>query len=184
MNGKSWREMNVCVDYGHYVRWRSLHYVLEKYQWTRIIDSLGSTQPDEAAFKSLPNGDDLEYGTFSKDGVPTSYEEVWRDVTEETSGERSAWILQSNDGSTFLGKVGSVFLGMHQDEEKNFAVRKEVYSESKRQWETVFENGSVYVIPTAASTAQIDSDVQNDGAPGGIVHVNDAEFVIRGLGRF
>lgn len=106
-----------------------------------MIDSTGSTQPDEAHFKELPNGDDLEYGTFPKDGTtPVPYEEIWRDVTKGDA-KQSAWILQSVDGNTFLGRVGDIFLGMRQEQDHSFGVRKEVYNASEKAWKVVFETG-------------------------------------------
>lgn len=143
---------------------------------------MGSSTADEAAFKTVPNGDDLEYGTFRKDGVPTPYEEVWRDVTAEVAGDRNCWILQSDDGSTFLGKIGSVFLGMHQTMRENFAVRKEVFSESSGQWQTTFESGPAGPIPTAVTIAHLESRMQ-DGKPGDKVQLKDTDFFIRGLGQ-
>ncbi|KAF2703243.1 hypothetical protein K504DRAFT_474097 [Pleomassaria siparia CBS 279.74] len=154
-------------------------------QWTRIIDSLGSTNPDEAAFKDLPNGDDLEFGTFSKDGVPTSYEEIWRDVTTEFIGDGDAWILQSGDGSTFLGKVGGIFLGMRQTPEGSFAVRKEVLSDSKGGgWKVEFESGAVEGIPRALDAVDVKSDRHKGGVSvGEKIRVGETEFIVRGAGK-
>ncbi|KAF2798706.1 hypothetical protein K505DRAFT_392877 [Melanomma pulvis-pyrius CBS 109.77] len=149
------------------------------FQWTRIIDSFKSTQADEAAFETLPNGDDLETGMFTKDGIPTAYEEVWRDVTEDTTGDSYSWIIQSNDGSTFMGKVGNVFLWMRQDEKGSFAARKEIYDESKGDWEMVFESGPAACVP---KVEQVQSRVRAGGKAGEKVDVEKVEYVIRGLG--
>ena len=112
------------------------------FQWTRIIDSLGSTQTDEATFTSLPNGDDLESGIFVKDDQPTAYEEVWRDVTDDEAKRTPSWIVQSEDGSVIYGKVGSIFMGMRRDEQGRFEVRREDYDLSKQCWKPVFEGGT------------------------------------------
>jgi hypothetical protein len=119
-----------------------------------VIDSTGSAQPDEAHFKELPNGDDLEYGTFPKDGTtPVPYEEIWRDVTEGDA-KQSAWILHSVHNNTFLGRVGGIFLGMRQEQNHSFGVRKEVYDASEKVWKVVFETGPTRGVLRAIEVVQ------------------------------
>lgn len=149
------------------------------FQWTRIIDSFGSNQADEAAFSELPNGDDLETGTFAKDGIPTAYEEIWRDVTETSAAESPAWILQSNDGLTFLGRIGRVFLGMRQGEDGSFGVRKEVIDDSKG-WEIVYETGPTQSIPRARDVLQEESTIV-EATTGGAAVVGGGRYAVRGL---
>ncbi|KAI1851700.1 hypothetical protein JX265_010934 [Neoarthrinium moseri] len=150
-------------------------------QWTRIIDSLGSTDPDEAAFSELPNGDSLEYGTFNKDGVPTSYEEVWRDVKATVDSENWAWIIQSVDGSTFLGKLDNIFLGMKQQVKGgSFAVRKEEYDGASKEWKTTFADGDTDTIPRALDALKIEG---GERVTGQTVVVNQGDYVIRGIAR-
>lgn len=155
------------------------------FQWTRIIDSFGSCQADEAAFTALPDGDDLEYGTYNKDGVPTSYEEVWRDVTPQgTDGEACAWICQSKDGLALVGKVSDHFIGMRQCEDGGFAVTLEVFDDSKGEWQTKFEAGMTKFIPKAAAVLEsgIETLVKTDGsAAGDTVVISGIEYVIRGI---
>jgi hypothetical protein len=152
------------------------------FQWTRIIDSFGITDPDEAAFEELPNGDSLETGNFKKDGVLTAYEEVWRDVTGRDGEGSSAWILQSADGSTFLGKVADTYIGMQQEEPGSFAVRKEVYREAQRSWEVEFESGSVQEIPRAAAALEIEPQLVGRKLESGKnVRVRNHEYIVRGL---
>ncbi|KIW74468.1 hypothetical protein Z517_12408 [Fonsecaea pedrosoi CBS 271.37] len=159
------------------------------FRWTRIIDSKGSRQSDEASFVDLSNGDSLETGKFDKEGngTLTDYEEVWRDVTKDTESdeEGSAWILQSTDESMFLGRIGHMFLGMQESAQGCFAVRKEVWSSKSGtgSWHTVFEAGPVQSIPRAG-------DVQRDleiGGRGGMaekkgqtVVICDCECIVRG----
>jgi hypothetical protein len=112
------------------------------FQWTRLIDSLGSTQTDEAAFTNLPNGDDLESGIFTKDGTPTAYEEVWRDVTGAMAENMPSWIVQSKNGYAFYGKVRGICIGMRRDEQGHFEVRREDYDPSEKCWKLVFESGT------------------------------------------
>ncbi|OAL20298.1 hypothetical protein AYO22_09010 [Fonsecaea multimorphosa] len=140
------------------------------FQWTRIIDSLGSPRSDEASFEQMENGDDLETGRFDREGNGNlaNYEEVWRDVTAKAESDDSAWILQSIDGSMFLGKVGDVFLGMQQSGQGHFAVRKEIYTSEAGKWEDVFEAG-----PGKGKIAE----------KGQTVRVCHSEYVVRGTAR-
>lgn len=101
-------------------------------------------------------------------------------MTEETAGDGYSWIIQSSDGSTFLGKVGHVFLGMRQDGKGNFAVRKEVFNESKGDWEMVFESGPAACL---SKVEQAQSRVRAAGKAGEKVDVEKVEYVIRGLGQ-
>ncbi|RKU44407.1 hypothetical protein DL546_005935 [Coniochaeta pulveracea] len=153
------------------------------FQWTRVIDSTGSTRPDEAHFKELPNGDDLEYGTFPKDGItPVPYEEIWRDVTEG-GVEQSAWILQSVHDDMFIGRVGGIFLGMQQQQDHSFCVRKEVYDALEKGWKVVFETGPTREAPQATEVVkQLESVMRGKGVTAGeeIVLCGRA-YVVRGV---
>lgn len=156
---------------------------LVTFQWTRVIDSTGSTRPDEAHFKELPNGDDLEYGTFPKDGItPVPYEEIWRDVTEG-GVEQSAWILQSVHDDMFIGRVGGIFLGMQQQQDHSFCVRKEVYDALEKGWKVVFETGPTREAPQATEVVkQLESVMRGKGVTAGeeIVLCGRA-YVVRGV---
>lgn len=147
-----------------------------------MIDTTGSTQPDEAHFKELPNGDDLEYGTFSKDGTtPVPYEEIWRDVTEGDA--KSAWILQSVDGNTFLGRVGDIFLGMRQEEDHGFGVRKEVYNAAENVWKVVFDTGPTRAVLQAIEVVQQLESVMrgNRTTAGKEIALCGRAYVVRGF---
>ncbi|OAP55555.1 hypothetical protein AYL99_10528 [Fonsecaea erecta] len=153
------------------------------FQWTRIIDSMGSRRPDEGSMEEMANGDDLETGHFDREGngVPVDYEEVWRDVTGKAESDDSAWILQSVDGSVFLGKVGDTFLGMQQSGKGDFAVRKEVYNSEAGVWEGVFEAGTAQSIPRAADVLRDFGQRKGQTAEKGeTFHVCNREYIIRG----
>ncbi|KAJ4293363.1 hypothetical protein N0V90_008645 [Kalmusia sp. IMI 367209] len=166
-----------------------------RYKWTRNIDSFASTQADEAAFTTLPNGDDLESGTFNKDDTATEYEEVWRDVTKET--DKPSWIAQSSDGTTFVGRVGDSFLGMRQSKQAQgrsaFAVRREAYDETAQSWKLVFECGDGLngAIPCAADVTEVmdavdgheKSDAKLEAGIGSQVTVRGTDYIIRGYHR-
>lgn len=155
------------------------------FQWTRIIDSTGSSQADDAKFKTLPNGDDLEYGEFNQDGTSVPYEEVWRDVTNAVSvdGDDCAWILQSVDGSTFLGKVGGIYMGMSRTEDGRFGVRKEVCDKTTGSWKIEFESGPVVDIPRAMDVIPSEPQLKTMATtPGDKGHaLSGHEYVIRGI---
>lgn len=124
----------------------------------------------------MPNGDDLEYGEFDQ----KPYEEVWRDVTDEISidGGDRAWIVQSVDGNTFLGKVGGIYMGMSRTEDGNFGVRKEVYDKTAGNWKIEFENGPVSHIPRATDVIPSELLFKTTGE----VHsISGREYVIRGV---
>lgn len=96
--------------------------------------------PDEAYFVKLENGDDLEIGSTPcphKDGAVTAYEEVWRDITANVQTGDQSWILQSSDGTTFIGKVGSIYLAIKKDMDGTFTARKE---ELNGTWRVSFES--------------------------------------------
>ncbi|EPE04122.1 neutral amino acid transporter [Ophiostoma piceae UAMH 11346] len=124
-------DLRVSKDAPHALQWsRSGERITLKsdpptFCWTHIIDSLGLTVPDDAHFEKLPNGDDLEIGVTPaphKGGELTAYEEVWRDVTaveDVASGKPTlSWILQSIDGTVFIGKAGHVYLAIHKSSDE------------------------------------------------------------------
>ncbi|KAF7563755.1 hypothetical protein G7046_g379 [Stylonectria norvegica] len=119
-------------------------------RWTHIIDSLDLTEPDEAYFNKLPNGDDLEIGTTKcpfKDGAMTPYEEVWRDVTPSLESGDPSWIIQSSDGLTFVGKIGDVSVAIRKGSDGGFAVQKQQFSKSQPGWETSYTSEDFHELP-------------------------------------
>lgn len=153
------------------------------FQWTRIIDSFASSQADEAAFSTLENGDDLEYGEFNNEGTLVLYEEVWRDVTPEAKGNSLTWILQSLDGSVFLGKICNIFLAMQQKQDKSFSVRKEELRDGA--WVVSFESGLCHELPKAEQIVLLETSLEKKKKQAGdMVQVGDSEYVIRGIEIF
>lgn len=152
------------------------------YVWSRIIDSMGSDQSDEATFEPMPNGDDLEAGQFFMDGTHHPYEEIWRDVTGSPKGQSPAWIIQSVDGSVFLGKLDGLFLGMCQGAEGNFGVRKETSESTTGKWSVSYENGPVQGILTAEQAVEWEAQLKGSAmAVGDQIQVSGSDYVIRGL---
>ncbi|CAM1508649.1 Fc.00g054970.m01.CDS01 [Cosmosporella sp. VM-42] len=152
-------------------------------RWTHIIDSLDLTEPDEAYFTKLPNGDDLEIGVTKcpfRDGAMTPYEEVWRDVTPKLRANDPSWIIQSSNGSIFVGKVGNNSVAMRKDPEGGFVVRKEKLSQGEKSWKTSYESGDTQGIPRISDFLQ-ELDVGNlDWCTGQVLTLGKTEYIIRG----
>ena len=152
-------------------------------RWTHIIDSLDLTEPDEAYFNKLSNGDDLEIGTTKcpfKDGAMTAYEEVWRDVTPKLQANDPSWIIQSSDGSAFVGKVGNISVAMRKDPNGGFAVRKQELDQSGGTWETSYESGETQSLLRVSDVLrELDAGNRN-WATGQVLKAGKAEYIIRG----
>ncbi|KAH8897596.1 hypothetical protein GQ53DRAFT_837472 [Thozetella sp. PMI_491] len=98
-------------------------------RWYHVIDSRNVFDPDEGSFEKLPNGDDLETGCMpcpERNNEITPYEEVWRALPLPAGLERG-WVLQGKHGNatSFLGRVGGIFVAMRQRTDGSFAVSKE-----------------------------------------------------------
>ncbi|KAK7416657.1 hypothetical protein QQZ08_011923 [Neonectria magnoliae] len=118
-------------------------------RWTHIIDSLGFTDPDEASFTKLPNGDELEVGETKcphKNDAMTPYEEVWRDVTAHDKPEEPSWILRSSEGNTFIGRVGNIYQANTKGG-NGFAARREDFVQGTGEWDISFDSGNSGAIP-------------------------------------
>ncbi|KXH38218.1 hypothetical protein CSAL01_08776 [Colletotrichum salicis] len=154
------------------------------FRWTHIVDSLNLTVPDDAHFEKLPNGDDLEIGTTPcphKDGVLTDYEEVWRDITTRDADSRPSWILQSKDGSTFIGKVGLIYLAVQKASGVEFAARREGYESEYRIWKCAFESGNQAKVLEASTVVKLADGEAQKSVEGDVVSVDGVDFVFRGV---
>ncbi|SPO01219.1 uncharacterized protein DNG_03966 [Cephalotrichum gorgonifer] len=154
------------------------------FRWTHIIDSLNLTIPDEAYFEKLPNGDDLEIGTTPcpfKDGALTDYEEVWRDITVKSSAEELSWILQSDDGSAFIGKVGTIYLAIRKVGDGGFAARREDRDTSGSDWNVSYESGSVGSLPGAREAIECLETGDQKWAEGQEVEIRGVTYAFRGV---
>ncbi|KAL0490092.1 plsX [Acrasis kona] len=101
LRGKEWYTdfrpvLNTSVESDGFIEAKNVEFIfagkkrcldadLHKYEWVNIIDS--RDQQDVAAdigeCKILPNGDEFEKGTMKINGIPTQYEEIWRDLQFE-----------------------------------------------------------------------------------------------------
>lgn len=150
-----------------------------KCRWNKVIDSLGAAgEADEGAFEKLPNGDDLETGSMPcphKNDAVTDYEEVWHVLTPRP-GSKRAWILQSGDGKTFLGRVGGSYMAMSQGEGMSFSARSEELDGADTKWITKYAIGEVDTLP---SIANIDTEGEADWQTGKTLAVLGKEYVVR-----
>jgi hypothetical protein len=88
---------------------------------------LGPSDPDEATFTKLTNGDYLETGSMPSpddNDVVTKFEEVWRRGIL-VPGSKFAWIIQSLDGKTFMGRVGGSYLALGEGNGGVYNARRE-----------------------------------------------------------
>jgi hypothetical protein len=129
-------------------------YVVVRCRWIKIIDSFGSSEPDEGTFTPLANGDDLETGSMpcaGKGNAITEYEEVWRKLTPRPGGSRQAWILQSLEGKTFLGRIGGGYMALSEEAGRRFGARSEEWSVGGG-WSVKYALGDVEGVPSLVDT--------------------------------
>lgn len=136
--------------------------------------------PDEAYFVKMENGDDLEIGSTPcppKDGAVTAYEEVWRDITAKMQSGDQSWILQSSDGTTFIGKVGSIYLAIKKGVDGTFSARKE---ELDGAWRVSFESEG-QSLPQVTQVLKAFEVEGRDWAVGEKAIIAGIEYEVRGF---
>lgn len=150
-------------------------------RWTHIIDSLGFTDPDEASFTKLSNGDELEVGETKcphKNDAMTAYEEVWRDVTAHENLSEPSWILRSKEGNTFIGRVGNLCQGNSKGSH-GFSARREDF-EGSGEWKASFEEGDTSSIPRVVDVLQ-ELKTKSNWSVGDNITIGGLEFSITAL---
>lgn len=126
----------------------------------------------------------MEIGTTPcphKGGAPTDYEEVWRDITSKSAPSEISWILQSEDGLIFIGKVGGIFLAIQKFPSGSFAARRENRDVSSAGWEVSFESGDVSRLPRAFQVVGVlekDSQMWPENQE---ITINGGIYVFRGV---
>jgi len=151
-----------------------------KCRWIKTIDSLGPSDPDEGEFTKLPNGDDLETGEMpcaEKGDVVTKYEEVWRQL-KPLPGPKHAWIIQSVDGKTFLGRIGGGFMALSQKVVGKFSARSEEWNEQEG-WKTKYAIGEVGGVSSFASIGSGEIEGESSWKIGEKVEVQGGEYIVR-----
>ena len=152
-----------------------------KCRWTKLIDSLGPSDPDEGTFTSLPNGDYLEVGSMPHPDTDemTEYEEVFRQLTPRP-GVKRAWILQSDDEKTFLGRIGGNFMALCEGKE-GFCARSEEWDEGERQWRVKYAIGGLEGVASFADTHGVEFEGEGGWKEGQKVVVSGKQYVVRSL---
>ncbi|KAL3423144.1 hypothetical protein PVAG01_04891 [Phlyctema vagabunda] len=147
-----------------------------KCRWNKAIDSLGAAgEADEGVFNRLEDGNDIETGSMPcphKNDAVTDYEEVWK-ILPPRSGSDRAWILQSADGKTFLGRVGGSFMAMVQGEKVFSARRQDLHAGG---WNPVYAIGEKEVLP---AIEKIDTKDEAGWQVGASLQVQGKEYVVR-----
>lgn len=149
-------------------------------RWIKIIDSLGSAEPDEGTFTPLANGDDLETGSMpcaERGNAVTEYEEVWRKLCPRP-GPEHGWILQSVAGKTFLGRIGGGYLALSKEEGRKFGARSEEW-DPENGWKVKYAIGDVESVPSFAGTGSELLDGEASWKIGERVVVFGKEYVVR-----
>lgn len=155
-----------------------------KCRWVHIIDSHGSSAPDEGSFTPLPNGDALETGVMpcpERGGAVTPYEEVWRELTP-LAGPLWSWILQSAEeeedgGKSFLGRIGGGYLALCEGRE-GFGARREEWDAQRRVWGAKYAIGDVQALPSLRTFGEL-VDGEEGWSVGQKVSVGARQFVVR-----
>lgn len=150
-----------------------------KCRWIKEIDSLGPSDPDEGEFTKLPNGDYFETGSMpyaEKGNAVTQYEEVFRELMP-FPGPKHAWILQSMDGKTFLGRAAGRFMALSQNDGGGFSARSEEWNEQEG-WKTKYAIGNIDGVPSLAGGPLIEGDWT--WKVGAKVEIRGAGYVVRG----
>ena len=108
----------------------------------------------------------------------TDYQEIWRDITATTAKSSPSWILQSSDGSAFIGKVGAIYLAIQQVP-GGFAVRRQ--DREAGNWVTSYESGDVGGLPVAAEAVEALETGDRTWAEGQTVSLGATEYIFRGF---
>ncbi|KAF2673058.1 hypothetical protein BT63DRAFT_466630 [Microthyrium microscopicum] len=163
------------------------------YQWTHDIDSQGYTEPDIGSLPVDPVGDFLETGTapHPETGIVTKFEEAWRALSIPFSTEFPyAWILQSEDGRTFIGKAGGIFQAMRSGTKGpggmyGFCARREVWKGVEMKWiikQETGHNSALGELKTLArNLGQEEFAWEGSSTEGELVNVFGDLYIVRAL---
>ena len=112
-----------------------------------------------------------------KGGIVTDYEEVWRDITSNDPSDRRSWIVQSEDGQAFVGKVGTIFLAIRKDSSGTFSVRREYLDVSAQTWHVSHEAGDAGLLPGAEAALKA-LEAAGEDSNGNKIIINDMPYLI------
>jgi hypothetical protein len=128
----------------------------------------------------LPNGDTLETGTMPcphKNNIPTAYEEIWHTLPP-LPGPPHAWILESVDGKSFLGRIAGGFLALGEGEE-GFGARREEWDAEGGRWRGRYSIGDVKDLFSFEMLGREMLDGEAGWRAGMEVGIGGREYVVR-----
>lgn len=169
-------------------------FAIATFRWTSLIDSRERCPPDIGRLPNAPSGDFCETGEapHPETNIVTMFEERWRRLSIPFIIKFPyAWILQSDDGQTFVGQTGAVFLAMSAGNEDgkgdkvHFCARKELWDNEKGAWEIEYEVGNsdaLAQLPKMAANG-IDGglDWESSSSEGDSITAFGAGYVVRAL---
>ena len=112
-----------------------------------------------------------------KGGVVTEYEEVWRRL-EPREGGKYAWILQSVDGKTFLGRIGGEYMALWEGKGNSFGARREEWDVNDG-WVVKYKIGEMESVPSLASVGREIFKAEQRWRAGHTVEIMGREYVVR-----
>jgi len=94
-------------------------------------------------------------------------------------GSACAWIIQSVDGKTFLGRVGGSYLALSEEKRGVFKARREEWDEQDG-WKIIYAIGSAEGLPRLASIGNQIKD-EASWSIGERVVVLGSDYIVRGF---
>jgi hypothetical protein len=110
--------------------------------------------------------------------IPTAYEEVWRDVTAKKTPSELSWILQSVDRSTFVSKVGGIYLAIQKASAGFAAVRED---RSANAWSTTFQSQGGEGLPSATQAIEAIEAGRQSWAEGQTLDIQNTNYLFRAV---
>lgn len=112
-----------------------------------------------------------------KGGAVTEYEEVWRRLSPR-EGVKHAWILQSVDEKTFLGRIGGGYMALREGEGRKFGARREEW-DVNHGWSVRYQIGEVEGVPSLAAVGKNLFEGEESWKVGDTVEISGKEYVVR-----
>ena len=112
-----------------------------------------------------------------KNDVVTVFEEVWRKVAL-LPGPKRAWIVQSVDGKTFIGRIGGAYIAL-SEKGGEFVARREEWDEQEG-WRINYAIGNVEGLPSPASIGD-QFNGESSWKIGEKVVIVGSDYIVRGF---
>jgi hypothetical protein len=112
-----------------------------------------------------------------KSNAITDYEEVWRKLVPRP-GPKHAWILQSVEGKTFLGRISGTYMALSEEKGHKFGARSEEWN-AKNGWSVKYAVGDVENVPSFAIAGSELLDGEAAWKIGDTVVILGKDYVVR-----